>query len=152
MEMLLQLIDDISKWGIINSLKLNNNVEVLEKQLVDLYQIVLNLDFEYDDKLYPESKKRKYKEIRERVSQNFPDFGFYHSVLNPLNIIEEAKWGLEDAIDDLTDIILDLLEVNWRFENNSKEDALWHLKFIFQAHTKDHLLNLLKYLQEKENE
>jgi len=100
MERLLQLIDDISKWGIVNSLKSNDNVEVLEKQLVDLYQIVLNLDFENDDKLFPESKKRKYKEIRKKVSQNFPDFGFYHSVLNPLNIIEDAELGLEDAIDD----------------------------------------------------
>ena len=152
MKRLLQLIDDISKWGTINHPKLNTNVTLLEKQLVDLYQIVLNLDLEEEEKLYPRPKKIDYKEIRQKVSHNFPSFGFYHSVLNPLNIIEKAELGLEDAVDDLTDIILDLLEINWRFENNSKEDALWHLKFMFNAHFKDHLLNLLKYLQERENE
>lgn len=47
----------------------------------------------------------------------------------------------------MTDIIYDLLEVKWRIEHNSLKDGLWYFKFIFQEHTKQHILDLLNFMQ-----
>ena len=53
------------------------------------------------------------------------------------------------AVDDLSDIILDLLEVKWRIENNNLADGIWYFKLIFQSHTQQHIINLLRFMKEK---
>lgn len=58
---------------------------------------------------------------------------------------------LGDAIDDLNDIILDLLEVKWRIEHNSLHDGLYYFKTIFQFHTQQHILDLLNFMKQQED-
>ena len=57
--------------------------------------------------------------------------------------------AIGDAIDDLTDIIIDLSEIKWRIENNSLADGLWFFELIFYAHTQQHILDLLNYMKQK---
>lgn len=54
-----------------------------------------------------------------------------------------------DATDDLTDIILDLLQIKWRIENNSPNDGLWYFQLIFASHTQQHIIDLLNYLKQR---
>ena len=70
--------------------------------------------------------------------------GIYTEFLNV-----ELELATRDAIDDLTDIIKDLLVVKWRFENTSKIDAIWDFEFSMRTHSKQHLVDLLKYMKEK---
>lgn len=86
----------------------------------------------------------------ENVKSNFKDFGFYKTVLDAGDIYSLDNAGIGDAIDDLNDIIFDLLEVKWRIENNSLNDGLFYFDLLFRAHTKDHILGLLSYLDYKE--
>lgn len=65
------------------------------------------------------------------------------------NSNKDAEIGMGDAVDDLSDIIYDLLEVKWRLEHTSETDAWWHFLFTFQAHTQQHLIDLLNYLKNK---
>ena len=53
--------------------------------------------------------------------------------------------GLDDP-----DIIKDLLVVKWRMDNTSQMDALWHFEFSMRTHSEQHLIDLLKFIKEKE--
>lgn len=67
------------------------------------------------------------------------------------NIIIEKDPELRvgDAIDDLVDVITDLLEIKWRYENNGKNDAFWFFKLIFFTHTQQHIIDILKFMKSK---
>jgi len=58
--------------------------------------------------------------------------------------------GLGDANDDLSDIIKDLMEVQWRLQHTSEIDAFWYFEFIMRHHSEWHLVNLLKTLKDLE--
>jgi hypothetical protein len=77
------------------------------------------------------------------------DFGFYKTVLDYNDIDNLKECGIGDAIDDLTDIINDLLEIKWRIENNSLADGFWYFELIFKEHTQQHILDLLNYMKQK---
>src|SRR5687767_7811299 len=64
-----------------------------------------------------------YDDLRAAAGRAFPDFGFYAVVRTHEGL--DAKPGLADAIDDVTDIARDLIEVEWRWINNSPADAMW---------------------------
>jgi hypothetical protein len=53
-----------------------------------------------------------------------------------------------DSIDDLSDIIKDLLEVSWYFENSTITVALERLYFSYTTHFGKHLIDLQRYLFE----
>ena len=72
-------------------------------------------------------------------------------VLEIKQIRKEPEIGTGDAIDDLLDIIYDLLEIKWRKENNSENDAWWFFELIFYSHTQQHLIDLLNYLKNKDD-
>ncbi|MEQ8476806.1 DUF5063 domain-containing protein [Fulvivirga sp.] len=142
------IAEDICRWGSSDRSKLPNRVVFLQKQLLHLY--VLERTFlepsfeEFEDNLTPPDFK--FDSVRKGIEKNLPELGYYHKVLNPLNISEDPKIGTADAVDDLTDIIKDLTEFIWRANNSSEIEAIWHFKFNFRAHTNDHLIGLLNYL------
>ena len=143
-----QLIDQITLFGLESDLAIQNKVDVLKVSLVKMYLIYLELEPRGDEKIYPDVPDMDYKGIRQNVQSNFPDFGWYSIVLDSNKLELEAEIATGDEIDDLSDIILDLLKVKWRFKNTSKQDALWHFKFLMKAHSESHLLSLLKRLTE----
>ena len=103
-------------------------------------------EFEYDDKEYPEPPEKNYQEIRGAITRRFPKLGFYCTVDADPSTIENAEILTGDAVDDLTDIVSDLLEVKWLLENTSINNALWHFQFTYRSHWGFHLRELQLFL------
>ena len=149
MEDLILIIDNICRYGLYSNINLKNKEQDLEKNLVRLYLKYLEANDESSLSPSATFQKPNTALMREHIYSNFPTFGWYHNVIDPDQIHKEAILVMGDAVDDLADIILDLLEVKWRKKNNGLEDAIWFFKFIFQAHTQQHLIDLLAFLKTK---
>ena len=74
---------------------------------------------------------------------------YYHSIFNCHELYKEADITTGDAIDDLSDIVYDLLEIKWRIQNNSLQDGLQFFELIFRCHTQQHILDLLNFMKSK---
>ena len=151
MEVLVQTINQIIKYGLHPCLNEIDNDKNLEKNLVKIYAIYFDITYEFDNTNFSDFDKLQLPDVRQNVESNFKNLGFYKTSLNIHNIYNQNENAIGDAIDDITDIIIDLLEVKWRIENNSLADGLWFFEFIFQAHTQQHLLNLLNYMKQRNN-
>ena len=149
MSKLKKLIIQITEFGINDKVKSDNKELEVQKLLVELYSEYLNLNAEFDDGDFKEEPTFDYDSIKKIVETNFPDFGWYYSVWESHKIIPDADLVTGDAIDDLTDIIKDLLEVKWCFENTTEKNAKWHFCDLMRIHSEQHLVNLLKYLKDK---
>ena len=103
-------------------------------------------DFTYDETDYPDAPEKDYGQLRETISNKFPELGFYCTADGEPKTIEKAEVLLGDAIDDLTDIVGDLKEVQWYFKNTSANNALWHLKQNFMSHWGLHARELQLHL------
>ena len=130
-------------------MELTDKADVLKKLLVGIYSEYLKTEFEFDETDYEDEPDFDYKEILENVKTNFPDFGWYSSVLDSNKMEPNVEIGIGDELDDLTDIIKDLLVVKWKMENTSMDDALWQFQFSMQSHSEQHLVDLLKRLKER---
>lgn len=149
MNKLKKIIDRIIEFGTNEKLESENKVLEIQRLLVGIYAEYLNVETEFDETVYEEPLSLDYDGIRSVVTGHFPDFGWYHSVWESHKINIDAELVTGDAVDDLTDIIKDLIEVQWRLENNSKKDGLYHFKFLMKHHSEQHLVDLLKYLKDK---
>lgn len=151
MEKLLKNINVVIKYGLnSNLIELDKEIN-LERSLVNIYQSYFEYNYEFDQNEYEDFDKSKFPNIVENIKSNFPDFGFYNIHLSITETPNSSNnQALGDAIDDLSDIMYDLLEVKWRLENNSIDDGIWFFKFIFESHTKQHIIDLLNYLNQKE--
>lgn len=94
----------------------------------------------------PEPATGGYAAVRARFAAAFPDLGLYPAVLDTDAL--EPKVTLGDALDDLTDLALDLQEVADR-ARSSADDALWHFRFGFRTHWGAHLRWLQLYLHRR---
>jgi len=147
---LITSIDEIIKFGLQANLNIPDRNFVLEKNLVNIYRLYFEVDTEFDEREYNAYDKSMWPDVKRNVESNFRDFEYYKVVLDlyDLNIRDDTAFG--DAIDDLTDIIFDLLEVKWRIENNSVNDGFYHFKLIFSFHTQQHIIDLLNYMKQRE--
>ena len=116
--------------------------EILEKHLAVIYSDGLNLSVSVEPSL-EKPQTAEYEELRKSIEKNFHELGFYHTILNPQEIIVEPELAIGDAIDDFTDIVKDLKEVISLTDDNT---FLWQFHFNFKSHFKDHLINLINYL------
>jgi hypothetical protein len=148
---LIHAINQVIKFGLEPNLTINKNERdlLLERSLINIYSLYFDINYEYDNADYKEYNEYKYADIRKNVEHNFPDFGFYTNALDILDLENKDNFGLGDATDDLTDIILDLLQIKWRIENNSPNDGLWYFQLIFHGHTQQHIIDLLNYLKQR---
>ena len=64
-----------------------------------------------------------YEDLYNAVKHRFPNYGHYN-VESIEKDLGNTKINIEDAIDDITDILFDLEDVIWRWENTSEADAL----------------------------
>jgi hypothetical protein len=145
-----KLIDEITEFGINPKVELTDKTDVLKKLLVGIYSEFLNVEFEFDETDFEEEPDFNYNEIKENVKSNFPDFDWYSMVLDLNKMEPNIEIGIGDALDDLTDIIKDMLVVKWKMDNTSEMDSLWEFEFSMRTHSEQHLIDLLKYLTEKE--
>ena|SRR5690606_33749811 len=148
---LIPTINEIIKYGLQPNLTTDKDErnKILEKSLVGIYRLYFDIEYEFDDTDYPEFDKNSYQNIKQNIESNFPDFGFYKTIIDFNDLDNKVDDAIGDAIDDLVDITLDLLEIKWRIENNSWNDGLWFYQFIFNAHTQQHILDLLNYMKQK---
>jgi len=144
-----KLIDQITEFGINPKVELTNKTDVLKKLLVGIYLEFLNVEFEFDETDYDEEPGYDYNEINQNVKSNFPDFDWYSMILDSNKLEPNIEIGIGDELDDLTDIIMDLLEVKWRMENTSEKDAIWYFELLMRSHSEQHLVDLLKRLKER---
>lgn len=87
-----------------------------------------------------------YRALRECIAPLFPSLGLYNEALHLADKVGESELSMGDALDDLTDIAMDMHSVLFRWENTSEEDALWHFRFGFESHWGLHLRSLQLYL------
>ncbi len=140
------IINDIVKYGLQPKLNVVNKEIELEENLIKIHLLQFGIDNINVEKDYPDFD-RSIPNLFENIKSNFPKFGYYKVIENINNLTVWDDLGMGDAIDDLQDIILDLLEIKWRIDNNSLEDGLWHFKFLFKNHTQQHILDLINYIR-----
>lgn len=150
MQELIPTISEIVKYGLDPNLTVIDK-KSLEKNLVKIYSFSFEIKYDFDNTDFPDFDTSSLPNIRHNIESNFKDFGFYKSVLNIDDIDNLQECGVGDAIDDLTDITFDLLEIKWRIENNSLNDGLWYFELIFYSHTQQHILDLLNYIKQLED-
>ncbi|RXG27377.1 hypothetical protein [Leeuwenhoekiella marinoflava] len=146
MESFLKLIHQITQYGTTPVVQTNTIVS-LKKSLGDLYALYVNLNSNFDEQLYEEVQRLDYAEVYAHVKVNFPEFGYYNQISELLKLEHSPEVVTGDALDDLTDLIIDLSEVAWRLENTSLNDGLWYFNTLMKIHSEAHLLNLLTYLK-----
>lgn len=150
MKELIHNINEIIKYGLNLNVNDTDKERNLEKSLVRIYNSYFDYSYEFDQSEYVDFDKSQFPNVLENIKSNFPDFGFYNIHLSLIETPSSSNnQALGDAVDDLHDIIFDLLEVKWRLENNSYDDGIWFFKFIFESHTKQHIIDLLNYLNQR---
>jgi hypothetical protein len=130
-----------------------------ETELEDLGELRASLDklahsvnyvnYKFDETEYPETPDNNYRLIRKKVEKRFPTLGYYNIPQNVSDKLEKSEIIVGDAIDNISDIVGDLSEVKWCFENTSKDDALWHYQNSFRSQWGRHLRELQLYLHDK---
>ncbi len=123
-----------------------NDIDELIVQLDKLAVSLARVEYQFDEKDYPDSPRMEHDEIRKQVEKRFPSLGYYNTVFEVLEVGESVSPITGDAIDDISDITQDLMEVSWCFQNTSENDALWHLENSYSTHWGRHLRNLQLYL------
>jgi hypothetical protein len=149
MKELIPIINDIVQFGLHPNIAVLEKERLLEKSLVKIYNLYFDIKYKFDEEDYDDFDKQKLPSIRKNIESNFPELGFYKMIMDIHDLDNKVNNGIGDAVDDLTDIILDLLEVKWRIENNSLEDGLWYFELIFYSHTQQHIIDLLNYMKQK---
>jgi hypothetical protein len=146
---LIPTINEIIKYGLEPNLTVDDKEKLLERNLVKIYDLYFDIKYDFDKTNFQDFDKSQLSNIRQNVESNFKDYGLYKTILD-INDIDNLKDNtIGDAIDDLTDIIIDLLEIKWRIETNSLEDGLWYFELTFYSHTQQHILDLLNYMKQK---
>lgn len=146
---LIPTINEIVKYGLQPNLTVIDKEKLLERQLVKIYDLYFDIEYKYDEMDFPDFDESQLPDLVQNVASNFKDYGFYKTILD-INDIDNLKDNaIGDAIDDLSDIIADLLEIKWRIENNSLADGLCFFEFIFYSHTQQHILDLLNFMKQK---
>lgn len=146
---LIPTINEIVKYGLEPNLTTADKEKLLERNLVKIYSLYFDIKYTFDETDFPDFDNSQLPDIRQNVRSNFNDFGFYKTILD-INDIDNLKDNaIGDAIDDLSDIIADLLEIKWRIENNSLADRLWYFELVFYSHTQQHILDLLNFMKQK---
>jgi len=145
---LILAIDEITRFGLYPNVDDDSNEQTLEKCLVKIYNLYFDVEGMFDEMDYTEFDKSNLTDIPQNVQSNFGHFGSYKIFMDTSDMYNECDFAIGCAIDDLSDIIYDLLEVKWRIENNSAADGVWHFKMIFPVHTRQHIICLLKFINE----
>jgi len=145
-EELVPLIDEIIKYGMRSDFNSKKNIYELEKALAVLYSFYLSNDFFGDDVEYPDFEKQNFSFVEENVNLNFPSFGDYKYFNNPNSLNETIDILYGNAKNDLVEVIFDLLQVKFNFQNYGDIAGENIFEVLFSINTRKKILNLLNYL------
>jgi hypothetical protein len=103
--------------------------KLLERNLVKIYDLYFDIKYKFDEIDFPDFDTSQLPDIRQNVESNFKDYDYYNTILDvsDTKLDKLTNSAIGDAIDDLTDIIIDLLEIKWRIEETLHIPA----KFFF---------------------
>lgn len=90
-----------------------------------------------------------YQRVYDAIKLRYPTLGHYWLALHP--VMQEGMEGelaVGDAIDDLSDILLELNEVRWFSEHVGRKSALAVLRNGYDMHLWMHFHSLRQYLEE----
>lgn len=89
--------------------------------------------------------------MRALATDRFHNYGLYGAppLLEPG---KEDELPTGDAIDDITDIAIDLHEAAWTWDNIGPDDGLWVFHIGFESHWGLHLRKLQAYLHMEHRE
>lgn len=116
----------------------------LEKHLDRLAWVRHKIQYTFDERDLPDPPISVYANNRAAIEAQFPGFGWYHTV-SKVRPEDVAEVEIGDALDDLTDIQADLEAFLWRWDHNSKDDALFNL-WTLMPHWMGHVRGLQRYL------
>ncbi|MBP6573496.1 MAG: hypothetical protein KA230_03520 [Flavobacteriales bacterium] len=83
------------------------------------------------------------------LAVRFPELGLYNIPEHVTSHPMEGGLKLGDASDDLLDIVLELQDVLWHFEQTGNEAAYYNYAWGYDNHWRYHLRGLLWYLEMK---
>ncbi|WP_395373434.1 DUF5063 domain-containing protein [Marinicella sp. W31] len=130
----------------------NNPIEDLGELITALDKLAYSVryvNYEFDNTDYPDTPEKNYRLIREKVEKRFPTLGFYNTSEDVSENVGTSTIVVGDGIDDICDIVGDLKDVLWCFENTSINNALWHFQFGYRSHWGRHLRELQLYLHDQ---
>jgi hypothetical protein len=143
------LIDQLISWGDTTFDNHQYHERILTTQLIDLYKSFLLAEETFTNQVFPDPPETSVEEMKEKIKKNFPSWGYYNQILNPVDQLGRPDFGMGDAVDDLAELIKELKGLKWRFEHNCIKDSLWHFRFIFDNHLSLLIINLLRYMEVK---
>jgi len=127
----------------------DKNDDVIETLIHSLDKLTFQVheaEFAFDENEYDDAPEINYGELRTVVEKKFPKLGYYHTSDFEEPTEKNGEVSLGDAIDDIVDIVADLKDVKWYFENTSKNNAIWHFVTGFRSHWGGHVRELQTYL------
>jgi Domain of unknown function (DUF5063) len=130
-----------------SAISAEERMQRLRRSLDHLALLQHDVRYISEERESPEPPDRNYDEMRRIVSAHFPELGYYNIPSSLPQHIADTDLEIGDAIDDITDIALELYEVLWRFDHASANDALWYFEFSYSAHWEWHLRGLQFCLQ-----
>lgn len=90
-----------------------------------------------------------YHEIRAKIGPRFPSLGYYHDLLNTLDMTADPHCAVGDVIDDLADICLDLLDGLRRFQRGHRREAAGSWLGAFRMHWGSHVVGALRAVHDE---
>ena len=147
---LYSLIDQTIKYGLDSNYSNRKSISSLKKALVEILFFHLDNEFECDDINYPDINRSQYSYIKENLEMNFPDFGNFKNFKNISDLTNLEDVLIQNVILDLNDIIIDLIEVKYRLQNNGNFAGTDTFDFLFETGMKNKILNVINYLYNRD--
>ncbi len=125
----------------------DDRIQRLRRSLDRLALLQHDVSYTSDDCDYPDTPRKDYNALREVLSARFPELGYYNIPHPVTQQIAEAEIQVGDAIDDISDIAIELYDVVWRWNHTSVDDALWYFSNSYSTRWEGHLRDLQLCLQ-----
>jgi Domain of unknown function (DUF5063) len=126
-----------------------HKLNFLLDQLACICSSIVN---DLDNESSLEAPRKDYKQLRGQIASLFPSFGYYNLPVSVTKNIAQTQLEIGDAIDDLTDIAIEIYEVAWLWKNSSHQSALAQLTRTYFLHWQGHLRSLQYYIYSLNNE
>ena len=141
-ERLQHVVHELSKWGSEKLDMLPQKEALLERELVGLYQLYCDMtERGVSPVSYPEIPTPQYGTVRLKVAYNFPQLSGYEVADGAAH-----KLAIEDALEQLSDIVAEMQSIHWLHQQKRDVDALRYFTFIFENRLRRKILPLLVYL------
>jgi hypothetical protein len=140
------LIEEIIQYGLDSNYCSKKHLNALKKKLMELLLFYMDNEFLSDDGGYPDFERNNYSYIKENLRLNFPDIGHYKYFTDISDLTNFQDFKTQDVIDDINDIMLDLLEVKYRLENNGHYAGTDTFEFLYELGMKQKTLNVINYI------